>query len=97
MMGAGGAGGVSYHLEWSGGGPVTLYGKAPEGATEVALTRADGTVATAPVTADGWWLAVLPASTDPASLERLEARSASGSVVASTTLRTPDPPDAITG
>lgn len=97
MMGAGGAGGMSYHLEWSSGGPVTLYGKAPEGATEVALTQANGAVTTAPVTADGWWLVVLPASTDTDSFERLEARSGSGAAVASTPLRTPAPPDPVTG
>ena len=53
--------------------PVALYGKAPQGATEVAVTHADGTVTTAPVV-DGWWLAVFAADTDPGVAD--EARGA---------------------
>src|SRR5262249_53187284 len=35
------------HLEWGDGEPVTLYGKAPAGTVEVAVTQADGTATTA--------------------------------------------------
>jgi hypothetical protein len=101
MMSAGGsADGMSYHVEWASGRPVTLYGKAPDGATEVALTHRDGTVTTAPVAEDGWWLLVLPASADPDSFKQLEARSASGIAVATAPIRTSVPrgaPGFVTG
>jgi hypothetical protein len=83
---------ISYHLETGAGRPVTLYGKAPAGASEIAVTDADSTVATAAVTEGGWWLLVVPASTDVDSLEQLEARSGSGATVAATPIRSATPP-----
>jgi hypothetical protein len=91
MHGAGGgamfgAGGTSVHAEWGEGRPTTLYGKAGAGATAVAVTTADGSVTTAPVTGDGWYLVVIPAGTDADSLRTLEARSASGTALATVPL-----------
>src|SRR4029079_17262035 len=78
------------HLEWASGEPVALYGKAPQGAAEVAVTHADGTVTTVPVV-DGWWLAVFAADAEPASRTGLEARSASGASLGAAPIRYAEP------
>ena len=89
-MFGGPVGALSGRLEWADGEPVALYGKAPQGATEVAVTHANGTVTTAPVV-DGWWLAVFAEDTDPASLTTLEARSTSGASLGAVSIRYAEP------
>jgi hypothetical protein len=83
--------GTSVHTEWGDGRPVTLYGKAPAGTAEIAVTAADGSVTTAPVTDEGWYLVVLPAGTDPDSLRSLDARSASGTTLVTVPLHFAQP------
>ena len=47
--------GLSVHLDWGDDKPLTFYGQAPEGAADVAVKQADGTVTTATVGDEGWW------------------------------------------
>ena len=79
--------GGTVHLGCGTGEPVTLYGRAPKGAVDVVVFQVDGTVTTAPVGDDGWFLVALSESTDPASLKTLEARSASGTPIVFIPLR----------
>ena len=83
----GAQGGLTALMDWSAGDPLTVYGQAPAGATEVAVEHADGTVTKAPVV-DGWWLAVFAGGTDHESLAGIEARSASGATLGSAPLET---------
>jgi hypothetical protein len=91
MFGGGPDGPLSVQVEWASGEPLALYGKAPQDATEVDVTHADGTVTTTPVT-DGWWLAVFGDGTDPSSLTQIEARSPSGTSLGVVPIHAAAPP-----
>jgi hypothetical protein len=84
-----GGGGLDLHLQSRTGEPVMLYGKAPAGAAEVAVTLADGTTTTTDVGDGGWYVAAVAAD-DVSSVTKVEALSADGTTIA--TVAPPAPP-----
>jgi hypothetical protein len=88
--GNGAGGGLDLHLQWTEGDPLTLFGQAPAGATEVVVTLDDGTTATAPVTDGGWYVAAVASDAGPAAIASVVARAADGSTLAS--VAPPPPP-----
>jgi hypothetical protein len=82
VRGSAAHGGLDLHLQWTEGDPLTLFGQAPVGATQVFVTLDDGTTATAPVTDGGWYVAAVTSDAGPAAIASVVARAADGSTLA---------------